>query len=186
LSLFSSDIIPPKGWENVVIECKKRAKIEFRQFADTNGAKQLNEWIEQVYNDNLEFKEESKIRMVVFAPKFAGMYCCYVPTATYPAILDSNFITYWYNPKIEHYPIRFVICELNIDFLRRLFHEQRQEWLMKQEAKPMTSINSTITQTPESVIYMSSTSPENMFVPKIEQKVISQPMEKLNEICKIT
>jgi len=140
LTLFSADLIPPKGWENVIVECKKRAKIEFRQFADINGSKLLNEWIDQVYSDNKEFLPETKSRLIVFAPKFGGMYVTYHTPLRHQVPEQWNHIEYWYNTK--HYGIKcFVIHELTISVLRKMFHAQHMKWLLEQEVKPMSAVN---------------------------------------------
>lgn len=137
--LFDADLIAPDEWKNIVVECKKRAKIPFRQFVEINGCKLLNQWLEQVFQNYKP--NDGKIYFLVFAEKFSPIFICYPSSYCFPHGLhwttptgyikpdsQNNSISYYSYVKTisEEGPTKFIIHELSIQWLKDLAKTLKQ------------------------------------------------------------
>ncbi len=113
LSYFRGDIIPPKKYEKLIIECKKRAKIDLYSII-TGNITEIKEWLKQLYNDYrpdeqfirlLIISANSKKPLVVFNSKYHLEYTF------------QNYLIIQIDNIIENLSKDFIITELSDVFL---------------------------------------------------------------------
>jgi hypothetical protein len=142
--LFDADIIPPDQYKNVVIECKKRANINFRQFTEINGSKVINEWLNQLFQNYVA--SEKKIHFLIFAEKFSPIFVCYQSDLIQQFYKFNDLLNCWYIPQTNHIEYYSSVKTINSDYPEKfIIHELTEDWLKQIQSKiSLVPIKSTL------------------------------------------